>query len=106
MNIGVLASHDGSILQVVLDACAECRISGRVAVVISNNGGARALERARQAGVLAVPSLSQAGETETGISIHHVEFQYDSGAPIAQCRVPVRRDDSVETLKAPRPRCP
>jgi phosphoribosylglycinamide formyltransferase-1 len=172
MNIGVLASHDGSTLQVVLDACTECRISGRVAVVISNNGGARALERARQAGVVAVhlsshthadadaldvairdalklakvdlvflagyvkqlgrrvlaefqgrilnthPALLpkfggkgmygdrvfeavlQAGETETGISIHQVESEYDTGAPIAQCRVPVLRGDSVETLRA------
>ena len=32
MNIGVLASHEGSTLQVVLDACAERRISGPVVV--------------------------------------------------------------------------
>ena len=172
MNIGVLASHEGSTLQAVLDACAERRIAGRVAVVISNNSGARALERARQAGVPAVHLSSRthgdahaldaairdalrlanvnlvflagyvkplgpcmltefqgrvlnthpallpkfggtgmygdrvfeavldAGETETGISIHHVEGQYDTGAPIAQCRVPVLPGDSVETLKA------
>ena len=172
INIGVLASHEGTTLQAVLDACAEGRISGRVAVVISNNGGARALERARQAGVVAVhlsshthadadaldaairdalklanvdlvflagymkqlgprvltefqgrilnthpavlpkfggkgmhgdrvfEAVLDAGEAETGISIHHVEAQYDTGAPIAQCRVPVFREDSVETLKA------
>ena len=172
MNIGVLASHEGSTLQVVLDACAERRISGRVAVVIGNNSDAHALERARQAGVAAVhlsshthadaraldlairdalklanvdlvflagyvkrlgpcvltefqgrilnthPALLpkfggegmygdrvfeavlNAGETETGISIHHVEGHYDTGTPIAQCRVPVLHGDSVETLKA------
>ena len=160
MNIGVLASHTGSTLQAVLDACADRRISGRVAVVISNNSGAHALERARQAGVVAVdaraldvairdalklanvdlvflagyvkqlgpcvltefqgrilnthPALLpkfggtgmygdrvfeavlKSGETETGISIHHVEVQYDTGTPIAQCRVPVLHGDSAE----------
>jgi phosphoribosylglycinamide formyltransferase-1 len=172
MNIGVLASHEGSTLQAVLDACAERRIAGRVAVVISNNSGARALERARQAGVPAVHLSSRthgdahaldaairdalrlanvnlvflagyvkplgpcmltefqgrvlnthpallpkfggtgmygdrvfeavldAGATETGISIHHVESAYDTGALIAQCRVPVLPGDSVESLKA------
>ncbi|MDX2109597.1 MAG: phosphoribosylglycinamide formyltransferase [Verrucomicrobiota bacterium] len=49
--LGVLASHGGSNLQAILDACAMGRINARVAVVISNNGNALALERARQAGV-------------------------------------------------------
>ena len=45
-------------------------------------------------------AVLKAGETETGISIHHVEVQSDTGTPIAQCRVPVLHGDSVETLKA------
>ena len=54
INLGILASHEGTTLQSVLDACAGGRIHGRVAVVISNNGDAGALRRARQAGVDAV----------------------------------------------------
>jgi phosphoribosylglycinamide formyltransferase-1 len=45
-------------------------------------------------------AVLKAGETETGISIHHVDVHYDTGTPIAQCRVPVLPGDSVETLKA------
>ncbi|TYO96272.1 phosphoribosylglycinamide formyltransferase [Desulfallas thermosapovorans] len=53
-NIGVLASGRGSNLQSIMDACAAGRIPARVAVVISNNKDAYALERARQAGIAAV----------------------------------------------------
>ncbi len=52
MNIlGILASHGGSNLQVILDACALQKLPARVGLVISNNRSALALERARQAGV-------------------------------------------------------
>jgi phosphoribosylglycinamide formyltransferase-1 len=54
MNIGVLASHEGTTLQAVLDACAAGRIAARVSVVISNNADSGALRRARAAGVAAV----------------------------------------------------
>ncbi len=54
MNIGVLASHEGTTLQSLLDACSSSRIQGRVAVVVSNNGDSGALKRARHAGVQAV----------------------------------------------------
>jgi phosphoribosylglycinamide formyltransferase-1 len=54
MNIGVLASHEGTTLQAVLDACAAGRIAARVGVVISNNGDSGALRRARAAGVAAL----------------------------------------------------
>ena len=57
MNLGVLASHEGSTLQAVLDACASGAIRGRVTVVISNNSGARALQRAAAAGI-AAPHIS------------------------------------------------
>jgi len=57
-RIAVLASGSGSNLQAILDACAEGRIEGEVVVVASNAPEARALERARSAGVAAelVPS--------------------------------------------------
>jgi phosphoribosylglycinamide formyltransferase-1 len=41
-----------------------------------------------------------AGETETGVTIHLVAPEYDTGPVVAQCRVPVRPGDSVETLAA------
>ena len=51
LTIGVLASHEGTTLQCILDACAAGRIQGEVVAVISNNGGSGALTRSRAAGV-------------------------------------------------------
>jgi phosphoribosylglycinamide formyltransferase-1 len=47
MRIAVLASHEGSVLQAVLDACANERIVAQVCLVISNNSNAGALRRAQ-----------------------------------------------------------
>ncbi len=54
LRLAVLASHGGTTLQAVLDACAAGRVRAVVALVIGNNSGSRALERARTAGVPAV----------------------------------------------------
>ncbi len=54
LRIGVLASHEGTTLQAILDACAAQAIAARVVTVISNNGGSGALRRAREAGAEAV----------------------------------------------------
>lgn len=54
LNIGVLASGGGSNLQAIIDACEAGEITGRVVVVISNNSGAKALERAERHGIDAV----------------------------------------------------
>ena len=51
INLGVLASGRGSNLQAILDACESGQIPARVAVVISDNNSAFALERARRAGI-------------------------------------------------------
>jgi phosphoribosylglycinamide formyltransferase 1 len=51
LRIGVLASHEGTTLQSIIDACRQGRINGRVVVVISNNSGSGALRRAAAAGV-------------------------------------------------------
>jgi phosphoribosylglycinamide formyltransferase 1 len=51
MRIGVLASHEGSVLQAVLDACADTRICARVNLVISNNSQSGAIRRAQHAGI-------------------------------------------------------
>lgn len=54
LRIGVLASHEGTTLQAILDACAALEIAARVVTVVSNNGGSGALRRARDAGAVAV----------------------------------------------------
>jgi phosphoribosylglycinamide formyltransferase-1 len=51
LRIGVLASHEGTTLQSIIDACAQGRINGRVVAVISNNSGSGALRRAAAAGI-------------------------------------------------------
>nr|HEX4313263.1 phosphoribosylglycinamide formyltransferase [Kofleriaceae bacterium] len=55
MNVGVLVSGNGTNLQALLDAQARGELApGRVAVVVSNRPGVRALERAAMAGVPAI----------------------------------------------------
>ena len=49
--LGVLVSGSGSNLQAILDAIRAGTVDARVAVVVSNVPGARALERARTAGI-------------------------------------------------------
>lgn len=172
MRLGVLASHEGTTLQAVLDAVVDGRLSATVAVVISNNRESGALRRAHAAGVPAVhlssvthpdpqqldqailESLTNAqvdivllagylkklgprvleefggrilnthpallpkfggkgmygsrvheavlasGDSETGVSIHLVDAEYDTGRVLAQCRVPVVPGDSVADLAA------
>ena len=51
LRIGVLASHEGTTLQSIIDACAQERINGRVVAVVSNNSGSGALRRAAAAGI-------------------------------------------------------
>jgi len=172
MRLGILASHEGTTLQAVLDAVANGSLSAGVPVVISNNGESGALRRARAAGLLAVhlssvthPSPEQldqailetltnaradvvllagymkrlgpkvlqeyggrivnthpallpkfggkgmygdrvhqavlaSGDAETGVSLHLVDAEYDTGPVLAQCRVPVLPGDSVAELSA------
>jgi phosphoribosylglycinamide formyltransferase-1 len=50
-RVGVLISGRGTNLQALIDAAAEGRLGGQVAVVISNVAGAAGLERARRAGI-------------------------------------------------------
>jgi phosphoribosylglycinamide formyltransferase 1 len=54
MRLGVLASGSGSNLQAILDRCADGSLAARVAVVICNIPGAKALQRAQAAGVPAL----------------------------------------------------
>jgi len=54
LKVGVLASGRGSNLQAIMDASREGKIPAEVVVVISDQGDAYALERARSAGITAV----------------------------------------------------
>ena len=63
LQLGVLASGSGSNLQALIDACANGKVAARVAVVISNVPGARALERAKAANVPAVLLPHKGGPT-------------------------------------------
>jgi len=45
-------------------------------------------------------AVIEAGEVQTGITIHKVAPEYDTGEIVAQCTVPVLLDDTVEELAA------
>ncbi len=51
LPIGVIASHGGTNLQAIIDACAVGSLDAEVRVVISNNSRSFALERARGASI-------------------------------------------------------
>ncbi|MGH8569809.1 MAG: phosphoribosylglycinamide formyltransferase, partial [Gammaproteobacteria bacterium] len=171
-DLGFLASHRGTNVQAVLDACKTGRLGARPAVVIGNHRDAEVLARARRAalpayhlsaethpdtetldrtirdtlirhevglvvlagyvkklgpetlahyagrvinihparlphfgglgmyGMRVHEAVLASGATETGVTIHLVDGDYDRGAILAQCRVPVLAGDSPETLAA------
>ena len=171
LRIAVLASHEGTTLQSIIDGCADGRINGRVVTVISNNSGSGALRRAAAAGIetfhfssITHPSgnsLDTAicgalqrsgadviflagymkclgprtlaafparilnthpallpkfggqgmfgdrvfeavladGESESGVSVHLVDAEYDAGAVVRQERIRVLPGDTVDSLK-------
>ncbi len=170
MNIGFLASHNGSNMQAIIDACKSGTLLASPVVVISNNSKSGALERAKKEGIphyhisgkhypdpkdldqaiftamtdhlvdivvlagymkkLGQKTLTHfegrilnihpallpkyggkgmygmnvheavisSGENESGVSIHIVDGNYDTGPVIAQSRVPVTSSDTPKTL--------
>lgn len=44
-------------------------------------------------------AVFEAGETETGITIHEVDEIYDNGAIVFQATVPVTGQDTPETIE-------
>lgn len=69
LRLGVLASHTGTNLQAIMDACKSGRLDARVCVVISNNSRSGALRRARREGI---PAYHLSGVT------HPTEEELDS----------------------------
>jgi phosphoribosylglycinamide formyltransferase 1 len=172
ITIGILASHEGTTFQAVLDACRSEMLPARVGIVISNNSDSGALRRARAAGVQVAHLSGQthpnaesldaaicrelqannvdivllagymkclgsstisvfrnrilnthpallpkyggkgmyglrvhqavldSGESTTGVSIHLVDEDYDTGPIIAKRSVSVIPGDTPETLAA------
>lgn len=170
MKLAFFASHRGTNMQAVLDACKSGELAAEPCVVISNNSEAEALLRAARdhiphyhlsakthpqpgeldAAILTVlqqhdaelvvlagymrklgpqtlgyfqgriinihpgllpkyggpgmygthvhEAVLAAGEKETGVTIHLVDEEYDHGAILAQCRIPVLADDTALTL--------
>ena len=60
LNLGVLASHTGTNLQAIINACKQGSLNARCRVVISNNSRSMALRRARNH---AIPALHISGKT-------------------------------------------
>ncbi len=51
-------------------------------------------------GIRVHEAVINAGEKETGITIHHANERYDEGNIIAQCTVPVLENDTAQILAA------
>jgi phosphoribosylglycinamide formyltransferase-1 len=172
LTLGLLASHRGSNVQAVVEACRAGRLDARPGVVISNNASSGVLQFARNAdiptcriggpeyedegvrdaailetlqghgvdlvlllgymrllgprttaayrgrilnthpallprhggkgmyGNLVHAAVLASGDVETGVTVHLVDEEYDHGAVVAQCRVPVQPGDTVESLAA------
>jgi phosphoribosylglycinamide formyltransferase-1 len=171
LKLGFLASHGGSNVQAIVDACKEGRLPAAPRVVVSNNSHSQALVRARIEGIVAYhlsgvthpgpgeldrailgamrehgveviclagymkklgpetlavyrgrilnihPSLLpkfggqgmygmhvheavlEAGEVESGATVHLVDEEYDQGPMLAQARVAVEAGDTPEALQ-------
>ena len=172
MKLGFLASHGGSNMQAIIDACKSGELKATPAVIISNNANSGAMERAKRESIphfhlsgkthpspeqldqamldtllshqvdivilagymnkLGEQTLSHyagailnihpallpkfggqgmygirvheavlaAGERETGVTIHLVTEEYDTGAIISQETVPVIQGDTPQSLQA------
>ncbi|MEX1030698.1 MAG: phosphoribosylglycinamide formyltransferase [Paenibacillaceae bacterium] len=170
LRIGFFASHGGSNMQAIVDACKTRKLDAEPTVLISNNSKSRAMERAQQEGIpcfhlssvgysdpeildrvmlevlethkvnlivlagymkkLGPETLSRykgyilnihpsllpkhggvgmygdlvheavlnAKDKVTGITIHLVDENYDTGSVISQSEVLVLEGDTVETL--------
>jgi len=167
MKIGFLASHNGSNMQAIIDACKSGSLKADPVLVISNNSQSGAIERAKKEnipyfhisdtthplpdkaiadalfdysvdivvlagymkkvgpellsrykgavlnihpallpkfggdgmyGIRVHRAVLAAGEKKSGVSIHIVDENYDTGPIIAQVEVPIEPGDTPESL--------
>jgi phosphoribosylglycinamide formyltransferase-1 len=82
LRIAVLASHEGTTLQAILDACATERLACRVVLVISNNSDSGALRRARAFGVPALHFSSVTHPDPAALDRAMAQALADSGAEL------------------------
>lgn len=61
LNLGFMASHGGSNMQAIIDSIKAGKLDAKACVVISNNSGSGALERARNEGI---PYFHISGKTQ------------------------------------------
>jgi phosphoribosylglycinamide formyltransferase 1 len=171
-QIAVLASHAGTVLQAIVDACESGRLRARVCLIVSNNSQSGARQRAERHGIpfrhlsnqthpdaelldhavcealdghaadlvflagymkkLGSQTLTRfqgrilnthpsllprfggqgmygarvhqavlsAGDRVSGVTVHRVDADYDTGPIVAQCEVPVVEGDTSEDLAA------
>ena len=73
-----MASHGGTNLQAIMDACSSGIIYGEVSVVISNNSNSYALERARKVGIEAIhlSSHTHSGPEQLDMAISDVMIKH------------------------------
>jgi phosphoribosylglycinamide formyltransferase-1 len=66
LHLGFLASHGGSNMQAIIDACKQGRLDAKPCVVISNNSDSMALQRARNEDIpwYHISGLTHAGAAE------------------------------------------
>lgn len=66
LKLAILASHGGSNMQALIDRIADGSLNARIVLVISNNSGSGALERARKAGLAwrHLSARTEGGEAE------------------------------------------
>ncbi|MDB5036450.1 MAG: phosphoribosylglycinamide formyltransferase [Chlorobi bacterium] len=89
----VLAGFMRKLPEAVVDACTG-RILNIHPALLPKFGGRGMYGHHVHEAVLA------AGEGESGVTVHLVDREYDTGPTIAQARVPVLPDDTPETLAA------
>ncbi|HEV8246523.1 MAG TPA: phosphoribosylglycinamide formyltransferase [Polyangiaceae bacterium] len=80
VDLGVLVSGSGTNLQAILDAIAGGRLDARVRLVVSNQPGVRALERAERAGVPHVVISHRAKPSREAFDSELVQALRNAGA--------------------------
>ena len=79
ISLGILASHGGSNLQAIMDACDNGSLKANVAVVVSNNSGSLAMRRARKSGIPAyhLSSSTHSDDGDLDVAIKNILKKYN-----------------------------
>jgi phosphoribosylglycinamide formyltransferase 1 len=84
VRIAVLASHEGTTLRAVVDACASRAIPCQVVAIIGNNEGSRALERARAAGIPAYHLSTRTHPDSAALDAFAERERYAAGVEVTR----------------------